>query len=192
MNKLKNYSIIILVSFLLISVGAWKLYEQKYKDEKADKERWIDNFNQVSDENNHNKQIILSEREFKKTLSDSLKDVLRQLKIKPKTVEKIVERSFTDKITGIKVVPVSFVAKNTWQINDSVGCLIYRATAYLKGDSLKVVRTYASYQNNSIDVLHRRERGKFIFWKTYYRNKFNLTTKTKCGEESSKTIEVQK
>ena len=192
MASLKNYTIIALLGLLLSLAGAYKLQHNKLVKEKADNERLSLNQERMLTDSLKNVEITLTQKEWLKQKSDSIKALEKANKIRPRTVIRYVERTLTDKITVPKIVPVSIVSKNTWQIKDSTGCYVWKGTAYLSGESLQVTRTLFIYKNTSQDLLHREKKGKFLFWDTYYKDRFTLTSKSECGSQTSKTINIIK
>ncbi len=190
MTRLKNYAIIALFVLLAALAFAYKLQREKLLNEKANNERLELNQSRLLSEKKQNIELNLTMKEWLKQKSDSIKAFEKANKIRPRTVIRYTERIFTDEITVPKLVPVSLVSKNTWEIKDSTGCFFWKGTAYLSGESLKVVRGYFSYENTTQELLHREKKGRFLFWDTYYKDRFTLTSKSGCGNELTKTINV--
>lgn len=196
MNNLKNWTILVLTVSVLSLAGAYKITKDKLREEKSDNARLSLNQERLlKQDKEKNIQIELTKKEFKdliKEKDDSLKLILYKLNIKPEKVIQYVDRTFSEKITAPKVIPLSLVSKNTWQLKDETPCMKYYATVFLIGDSLRFRRDLFSYENKTLEFLSREKKGKFLFWDTYYKNRYILTDTSRCGDTRSRTINVIK
>lgn len=190
MNKIKNYAIIVLTVFVLLLAWQYNSMRGKRDKERATAERWQGNF---MEQLRQNRTIVLTHKEWMKLKSDSITRLMDSLKIKPKTVTKYVEKIIIQKEIDTVLVEVVKIASGTYKLYDSGPCFVWSGIAtILTDDSLNVKRTGFSYQNNIVDVYHRKEKGRFLFWKTYYKNKIDMTSVPKCGTASTKTVEILK
>lgn len=193
MQKVKTYLIGILALFLLISIWQLNSFVDKYKAEKEAKERWQLNYMEQTKEARENKNIVLTQREFLSLKDRRISRLLDSLNIKPKIVVKYEEKTIIQKETDTVLVPVEKIATGTYKFNDSGPCFSYSGIATILGsDSLRIERNQFVYKNTVADLFYRRQKGKFIFWKTYYRNKIDRVSVPECGEASTTTIEVLK
>jgi hypothetical protein len=190
MNKLKNYSILVFVGFILILAVMNYFKDRKIERQNAEIFRLANNQNELLDQNNHHVDLILKKDEFIKNLDDSLKQALKELKIKPKTVVKVEERTVTIRDTIVKEVPVYVLKRDTWLISDSDKCFIWEGIASLTHDSLNVRRINFSYQNKTTDIFTATRPKKFLFIR-YGRKVITQTSQSKCGKETSRVITIK-
>lgn len=193
MQKVKNYSILILTVFVLILAWQWSSMKDSRDMERINKERWQGNYLEAVKLSNKNREYILTQNEFIRLKNERITRLLDSLNIKPKIVIKYEEKTIIQKETDTVLVPVEKIATGTYKFNDSGPCFSYSGVATIIGtDSLKIERNQFVYKNTVADLFYRRQKGKFIFWKTYYRNKIDRISVPECGEASTTTIEVLK
>lgn len=198
MNKIVKYIIGGLVVFLLIL--AWQGWRLGNKLEKArqDIERLKENQKQLLDEKNKNVVIIQTKDEFITTLTTTNDSLLKELKIRPRTVTKIVERIDKQIVKDTFLLEVTPYKDMSWKIKDSIKvdnfvCMRYEADAWLDGYNLEAQRTHYENYDKTIEVVHRRLKWKFLFIYVYERDKVDITSKSTCGKETqTKTVEVIK
>ncbi|HBI36890.1 MAG TPA: hypothetical protein DDY71_04545 [Spirochaetia bacterium] len=190
MSKVKA---IIIGSIILIffSMGVTiQVLSRKYRAEKADKERLWQNNLELSAKDRQYSKIIYSKDEFIQIQSDSLKQALNDLKIKPKEVIKIIYRTITDIDTIDREVFVDY-RKTHWMVSDTGKCFTWSAMAFLSDTTLKVTRTDFSYENQTTDYFYQSRPKKFLFIR-YGKKKVRQVTVPKCGNSTEKVIEILK
>ena len=193
MSKVKNYLLLIFIAFALILTWQYSAMKSSRDKERADKERWQSNYMEATKTARENKDIALTLKEFIKLKDDRISRLLDSLNIKPKIVIKYEEKTIIQKETDTVLVPVEKIATGTYKFNDSGPCFSYSGIATILGsDSLKIERNQFVYKNTTADLFYKRQKGKFIFWKTYYKNKIDRVSVPECGEASTTTIEVLK
>ena len=194
MKNVKNWSIIVLTVFVLIL--AWRVQNitEKRNQDRADKERWQSNYLEQT-------KIYLTQKEWLRLKNDTInllsartERLIDSLTLKPKTITKIVERVIIQKEIDTVIVEGTKIAKGTYMIYDSGPCFAWRGIASIfSEDSLSVKRTGFLYENNITEIeLNRKEKGKFLFWKTYYRNTADVKVIPECGSQVVKTISISK
>lgn len=190
MSKLKAIAIFI-IAIIFVAMGvSIQVLSRKYKAEKSNRERLWQNNIELTAENRQYTNLLYSRDEFIKTMTDSLKTALNALKIKPKTIEKIIYRTITDIDTVDKVVFVDY-RKTHWLVSDAGKCFTWSAMAFLSDTTLKVIRTDFSYQNGSVDYFYQSRAKKFLFIR-YGKKKIRQVTVPVCGSVYEKTIEIIK
>lgn len=192
MNTIKNWLIgagvaIIIAAFVTVNVQV-----KKIKKLKAENERVTNNVNQLMAANSDNVSLILKKDEFIGQLTDSTRNLLKSLKIAPKRVTEIIEKTVTIRDTVIKEVPVAIAGPDFWKISDHDKCFDWRADAMLINDSLKINRTFFDYHNKTIDVFSKKLVFKFLFIKFYSRKEITQNSVSECGESKQRTITVIK
>ena len=193
MSKVKNYLLLIFIAFALILTWQYSAMKSSRDKGRADKERWQSNYMEATKTARENKDIALTLKEFIKLKDDRISRLLDSLNIKPKIVIKYEEKTIIQKETDTLLVPVEKIATGTYKFNDSGPCFSYSGIATIIGsDSLKIERNQFVYKNTTADLFYKRQKGKFIFWKTYYKNKIDRVSVPECGEASTTTIEVLK
>lgn len=190
MSKIKLYLIIFAVLFLAGAVVTVNLQAKKIKAQKAEIERLDGNISYLTTKGKITDTFLATEKEFKQMYKDSLKTVLLALKIKPKTVTKVVTNYIYVHDTINKEVFVSVIGKNRWLVSDTGKCFTWSGIATLKNDSLNVVRTEYVSENKITDVFHGVR--KKILGLRIGRKEITQTRVNECGESFERIIEVIK
>lgn len=189
-SKVKNYGLIVLAVFCLILAWQVQVNIKKYKAEKANRERLWNNNMQLIGENRSQINLVYTQKEWIRKVSAKYDSVLNVLKIVPKQVTKIVEKTVTVTDTVEKRVPVFIAGQNFWKIKDSGPCFKWQADAFLKEDSLEINRTLFDYKNKTIDVFSRKLKCKFLFFKFYSRKEVVMQSVSECGDSYTKTVSI--
>lgn len=190
-NKTIKYIIGILIVFLLILAWQFNSIHKKYLQEKADRERLEENVRQLSAQNAQQTILILTQKELTgKYLAqrDSLADVL---KIRPKTITRIVEKIIVDIDTTDKPVDVNPVENNLWLVADSDKCWLWEGIALLKNEDLDITRTYFDYHNSVTDIFWSERPKKFLFIR-YGKKQFYQKSLPECGKVITREIQIIK
>ena len=192
--KIKTIIIAVII-LIFFSMGvSIRILSNKYHNERADKERWQGNY---IDQTN----IILRQKEFLKLKNDTINllsartvRLIDSLKIKPKTITKIVERVIIQKETDTVLIEVDKIATGTYKISDRGRCYVWQGVASILGpDSLKVLKTAFKYENNITEIsVNRKLKGKFLFWKIYDRKKGDVFIVPECGDVMVKEVNILK
>lgn len=197
MSKIKAIIIGVIV-LLFFSMGVTiQVLSRKYKAEKADRERLWQNNLALTAQNMQYTKLLFTKDEFIQQMSDTLKKALNDLKIKPKTITKIVERTITDRVVDTVEVEVEVnpIADLSWSIQDTAKCWTWKAELEMIDNYPEIHRTYFEYENKTTDYFYktkvRDENRKFLFW--HLKKKvIKQVTVPKCGEATEKTIEIIK
>ncbi|NLH62241.1 MAG: hypothetical protein GX452_12655 [Ignavibacteriales bacterium] len=190
----KIYIYLIGALLIMLALLAWQNshLHKLYIREKIDRERLFENNLQLFSENRRQTELIYTKDEFLKIMSDSLKKTLRDLKIKPKTVTQIIEKTIIQELHDTIIVPVKVIGKNWWEIKDTGPCFLWQGEARLFGDSLAVDRTDFIYQNKTTDYYYRKLKGRFLFLKFYSRNEIEHKTVSDCGDTIERVVRVER
>ena len=192
MQKVKNYSLLILTVFVLILAWQWSSMKDSRDKERADKERWQSNYMEATKTARENKDIALTLKEFIKLKDDRISRLLDSLNIKPKIVTKYEIQTIIQRETDTIEVEVFKIGAGTYKINDSGPCYTWTGFAILSQDSLNVKREAFTYNNIIQDLYYRKQKGRFLFWKTYYKDKIDHISIPKCGVSSTNTVEIRR
>lgn len=189
---MKTKLIILIAVIILIGslASGLQIFYKKYQSEKANRERLFNNNIQLMAEKRHQLALIYTKDEFIEVISDSLRNALDELKIKPKEVTKIIYRTITDIDTVDRPVYVDY-RKTHWMIADTGQCFTWSGMAFLSDTILKVTRINFNYLNNSVDYFYQSRPKKFLFIR-YGKKKIRQVNIPECGFISEKTIEIIK
>ena len=191
MQKVKNYSILILTVFVLILAWQWSSMKDSRDMERINKERWQGNYLEAVKLSNKNREYILTQNEFIRLKNERITRLLDSLNIKPKIVIKYEEKTIIQKETDTVLVPVEKIGAGTYNITDSGPCFVWSGkVSILSEDSLKVARNRFEYNNTVEDLYYRKQKGRFLFWKTYFKHKVDHVSVPKCGVSSTNTIDI--
>lgn len=192
--KLKNYLIAAAVVFLIVSVVAANYYYKKYVFEKAEKERLRENQEQLLAENTDYKLIKQSVDEFKKTMSIKVDSILAAEKIKPRRVERIIERHYVYRDTSYQSHapdPVVAGQDTVYPFEDNKDCFTVKGFMQVRDLRPLVTITDRLFENKSIDIAYIEREKKFL-WFRVGKWKGRLKTSNTCGETTTKEIEIIK
>lgn len=192
--KLKNYLIAAAVVFLIAAVVAANYYYSKYVFEKAEKERLRENQEQLLAENTDYKLIKQSLDEFKTTMSVKVDSILTAEKIRPKRVERIIERHYVYRDTSYQAQapePVVAGRDTIYPFVDIKDC--FTVTGFLQVKALQPLVTITArlFENSSTDIAYIEREKKFLWWRIG-KWKGRLKTINTCGETTTKEIEIVK
>lgn len=191
MSKVKA---IIFGVLVLLFFGMGVAIQQLAKSNKANKDRgdrlWNNILNYKADSAQYLYEIY-TQKEFTRVISDSLRDALDSLKIRPKEVQKIIYRYITDIDTVEKPVYVYPEIKNNWLITDTGQCFVWKAKAILTDTTLNVKRTEFSYHNSTTDYYYVVRPHKFLCFR-WGKKQIKRVAVPKCGTASESIIEVIK
>ena len=190
MSKLKAITIFA-VAIIFVAMGvSIQILSKNLKQERADKKRLWHNNMELSSSNWQYQKLIYTRDEFIKVQDAKLKQALDSLKIKPKSVEKIVYRTITEKDTVVREIPVLQIANKQWQFVDTGACYIYKGVISYIDDSIHVKKTDFSYDNGTQQFFYGQRPHKFLFFK-WGKREVNQITVPKCGTVSERVIEIQ-
>lgn len=135
----------------------------------------------------HYTLLNLTQKEALNASSLKIDSISAILKIKPKTIERIIYKTIIQHDTILKPVEVEKIGVNIWKLKDADKCFTWQGIATLFKDSLSLSRTRFDYQNQVIDAFWKNRRfWIFSKWKYYQES---LPT---CGESFTKEILIKK
>lgn len=194
LNKLKTYLIAGLLVLLLAAAGSATVYQQKYKKQKEERERLEENQAQLLKEKADYTLIKQSIEEFKETISARVDSALRANRIKPKQVERIVERHYYYRDTSyITHVPEPVVVNDVtiYPFTDIKDCFTIKGFMELRDSRPAVTITERKFENNSVDIAFIEREKRFLGIR-FGKWKGRLKTINKCGETTTKEIQIIK
>lgn len=192
MTKLKAIAIFI-IAIIFVAMGvSIQILSKNLKQERADKERLWSNNMELSSANWQYQKLVYTRDEFIKIQDAKLKQALDSLKIKPKSIEKIVYRTITEKDTVVKEVPVYLLTKDKWFVSDTGKCFTWSGVVtVLSDDSINVKRTGFYYQNETTDYFYQERKHKFLGIR-FGKKQVKQVTVPKCGTATERVIEIIK
>lgn len=191
MSKIVKYIIGGLVLFLLIL--AYQNWRQAAKIERQIAEilRLQKNQEQLIAENQHQTNLILTQKEVTGKVKRERDSLAKALKIRPKQIIKYVDRIVKD--THIDTVSVMVTPYDgvSWKLTDADECMIWEGDAKLDGLNLGVERTKFEYTNKIVETYYWTQ--KRLLWliplekKQYYQD-----VKQTCGESYINSVEIKR
>lgn len=173
----------ILVILLLCSI--WYGYDQR-----KEKLRWKNNFE--TSEIDHARELELTKEELKDYYGDSIKELRRQLGIKPKQVDRIIKVRYDVHDTALIHL---FTRDSVFIITDTTKFLIEKSCFTLTGYLFKKdMFVDINWRDRGTLVLYWKRPKKFLFieyGKKQYRAKF-YSECSKSEQEITKNIRIQK
>lgn len=187
MSKFKLYAIIAGV-VLFFGMGATiKILIARDKAQKSDIARLESNWvNEIA-----NKQkvvnLLVKEKELTRAQRKAVDSLAKELKIKPKNIERVIYIDVITKDTVKMPVPVYITAPNEYLLKDSSKCFKYASKLILKDNVIKAERQYFEYNNQTTEVFYKIRPYKFLFihfGKWQYKQQISST----CGDVQEKSI----
>ena len=185
--NIKYYLIGAGILFVLGLIVTVKIQSNAIQKRNANITRLELNYNSLMDDNNFQTDLVLKKNEVIGQIKRERDSLAKELKIKPKQVEKIITVTNSIHDTVKIAVPAKIIGKNEWNIRDSSECLKIAYDAKLQGDSLIVKRELLEYNNQTVETFYRVRPHKFLFihfGKWIYKEKID----SKCGETSEKNV----
>lgn len=185
--KLKSILIIAGVVLLVVFAVWFNALIKENKKLKANNIRLENNQIALLEREKHYTLLNLTQKEALNASSLKIDSLSTLLKIKPKTIERIIYKTIIQRDTTIKTVEVEKAGMNVWKIKDVDKCFTWQGVATLLKDSLSLSRTKFDYLNETIDTFWRTRRfWIFSKWKNYQQS---VST---CGESFTKEILIKK
>lgn len=156
--KIKTILIGSAIVFVIILFATISIQIEKIKKQKAEIIRLGENNYQLLADRNNNMTLYLKEKEVTGRLKHERDSMAEALKIKPKTINRIVYIDNYIHDTVKISVPVERLGKNEWMLRDSTKCLKYASKLILKGDSLTAQRQLFEYTNRTTEIYYRKAR----------------------------------
>ena len=194
MNQLKTYAIIGLAILLLAAAGSAALLQKKYQKEKANKERLEENQRQLLKEKADFVLLKQTIEEFKQTISAKVDSVIKAEKIKPKNVERIIERHFFYRDTSYHTYtpgPVVVGDATVYPFTDIKDCFTVKGFMEIVDKMPAVTITDRRFDNVSTDIAYIEREKKFLGIR-FGKFRGRLKTINQCGSTTTKEIEVIK
>jgi hypothetical protein len=195
MPKIKLY-IYIAVAGLIMGLSVTLYFERKGRiREKADRIRLQENQRQLMLQDSLKfVHLVQSFDEFKKAISPKIDSILKAGKIKPKQVTNIVEKHYFYRDTSYQAhtpAPVETDKGTIFPFTDIKDC--FRIDGFMTIDKQQpsLMITKRQFENTSIDIAYV-EREKHIWFIRYGKWKARLKQVNKCGESTTKEIEIIK
>ncbi len=190
MSKVKAIIVGIIILFVFsLMLSVYFLTESNRKKDIEIARMAFNNF-QLMQDNQDQTVLYLKQKEVSGQLKAERDSIAEALKIKPKTIEKIVYRTITEKDTLVQNVFVDY-RKTHWMIQDTGKCFVWQAMAFLSDTTLKVTRTEFTYQNKITETYYRKKPKKFLFIRYGKWENFVQIT-PECGQVTIKTFNFEK
>jgi hypothetical protein len=187
-SKIKNYLIGAVIIFLISSVVAVNIQHKAIVRLRAEKIRLTENIGQLLDENADYQVLTLTQKEAFKAASLKIDSISHLLKIKPRTIERIVYQTVIQHDTTIKYVPVVQINDTLWKFADVGNCFVYKGEVLLTDKELSVKRTDFTYHNEIISTYFWK-RPFWIFGKKKY---FQEATTTCNAKVTTREVIIKK
>ncbi len=131
--------------------------------------------------------LLLREKEVTGRLKRERDSLAKVAGIRPKNIIRLQYTTVQLSLTHPQPVTVKPSGKNTWQINDSTNCFVWRGSALLEGDSLRVNRLLFRYDAKVNSMYYKKRPHKFlgIPWGRFI---FTEVSSSDCGSVQVKQI----
>ena len=154
-KKIKYYLIGIAVLFLISTIVIVNIQSQIIKKRNAEIVRIGNNNYQLMADNRNITNLNLVEKEVNGRLKIERDSLAASLKIKPKSIEKIISIDNSTHDTVKVPVSANIIGPDKWRIADKGDCFKWQGNAFKQGDSLKIQRTLFEYSNRTIQVFYK-------------------------------------
>jgi hypothetical protein len=159
---------------------------------RAKNDRLNENIGSLLDDNVNQTALILSKDEVIGQIKRERDSIAKELKIKPKQVDKIVTEYITVRDTVETLIPVDVVNDTTWTFVDQINaCTLYQGEVSVSGNSLQVKRLLFQEDNELTTAYYRVRPHKFWFFKWgKWINKVQIVPK--CGTVKTESFQFLK
>lgn len=194
--KIYIYAGIIL---LIMSLAAWGTYtRQQLIKSRAENIRYRYNQQQLLDQVNAYKILTVTRDELIASMTREQDSLLHELKIKPKQVDRIVERwHYSVDTTGRTKLMASndslrFIIENNlgrdYPFLDKEGCFVFGGSVSV-GDGLRLSVDRREYLNRSTEIAYveRENRFWFVRWGPW---RAKIYVDNECGSDTVKELTV--
>jgi hypothetical protein len=181
---MKTKLIITIVALIVVIVFMFRWVNEVKTELKIQS----DNVKALLAENTRRTTLILTYEQAKRITSLKLDSLSKALAVKPRTIEKTIEKEVIIRDTISKEVPVYHVAKGQWKIEDVDKCFSWSGTATLT-DSMRIQRTGFDYHNKTTDI-YFWERSKKFWFIRYGKKITKVKSSSECGESYTREIEI--
>jgi hypothetical protein len=187
MNRQKLILIGVIVVLFFGMVATITIQNGILKKERAEKLRWQVNYNEIAVDRDNYISLNLTIKEALKARDLKIDSISTLLRIKPKTIERIIYKEIIQHDTIREEIPVQIITQNSWRFTDVGDCYVYKGEVFYTGDTIHVERVGFTYQNEVIDTFFKF-RKHWIFSKWQYLQKSVST----CGESKTRDIKILK
>lgn len=197
-TKLYIYAAILIIVLSLVSWGT--LTRKQLIKARAENIRYQYNQQQLLDKVNEYKRIVVTREELISSLTREQDSLMRELKIKPKQVERIVERWHysVDTTQKAQLLASNDSLKRIIEDNlsqrypflDQAGCFIFGGSVAID-QGLRLEVTRREYTNRSTEIAYLEREKKFLFIR-YGPWRGKLFVDNECGEDQVKELTVVK
>lgn len=198
--KLKQY-IYIGIALLIFGLAVWgNEMRRAYVRERAKSERLANNQKQLLLEVNNYMRLTLTQKEMLASITIEQDSLIRLLKIKPKQIERIVQRVHIEIDTTGKG---QLLASNdslykviregvdrSYPFFDHEGCFTFAGKVVIS-DGLTLEVTRREYKNRATEIAYIEREKKFLFIH-YGKWQGKLFVSNECGEDIVKEVDVIK
>ena len=197
---LKQY-IYIGIAFLIFGLSVWgREMRRGYLRERAKSERLAYNQKQLLLEVNNYMRLTLTQKEMLANITIEQDSLIRLLKLKPKQIERIVERVHVEIDTTGRVQLLAsndslqkVIRENlerSYPFLDHEGCFTFAGNVKIS-DGLNLEVTRREYRNTATEIAYIEREKKFLFIH-FGKWQGKLFVKNECGEDIVKEVDVIK
>ncbi len=190
MKNIRLYLFLFLVlSIILLSAG-YNSRGKKIDRLNSENDRKDSNIENLLSENRQITSEVYRQKEVAGRVKRERDSIARELKVKPKQIEKIVTITNTVHDTVPKLIPVTIKGKNEWSFKDSTKCLKIVYNAKLMNDSLIVKRILLDDNNKTTQVFYKK--ASHIWFIRTGKWKYFQKIESTCGETTINTVQFIK
>jgi len=189
------------VAALIIGLGVWgNLMRKAYLRQSASNVRLTNNQEQLLDQVNNYMRLTLTQKEMLASITVEQDSLISLLKIKPKQIERIVERIHIEidttgrtqllasKDSLLQVIRAKL--DKDYPFVDNEGCFTFAGNVKVS-DGLSLEVTRREYLNRSTEIAYIEREKKFLFIR-YGKWQGKLFVDNECGSDLIKELDIIK
>jgi len=189
------------VVLLILGLAGWGSHTQKkLREARAENTRYQANQQQLLDQVNEYKRITVRKSELIESLTRDQDSLIKALRIKPKFIERIVERTHyaEDTTRTGKLLATADSLRRIIQTNqtreypfvDQTECFLFEGAVTIdRGLNLEVTRR--EYLNHSTEIAYIERTKRFLFIR-YGPWRAKLYIRNECGDDQVKELTLVK
>lgn len=179
------------IAILIIALAAWgSITHKKLVRARADNIRYEYNQQQLLDQAERYKRLAVTRAQLLEGMTVRQDSLIRALKIKPKQIERVVERHHYHIDTVPEIVYIAALKEGDYPFIDKSTCFTFGGSIKVT-DSLQLTVDRREYHNRTTEIAYL-EREKKILFIRYGPWRAKLHIDNECGEDLVKELTVVK
>lgn len=189
------------IALLILGLAGWgSITQKRLREAREENTRYQANQQQLLDQVNEYKRITVRKSELIQSLTRDQDSLIKALRIKPKFIDRIVERTHfaEDTLKTGKLLATADSLRRIIETNqarqypfvDQTECFLFEGAVIIdQGLNLEVTRR--EYTNHSTEIAYIERSKKFLFIK-YGPWRAKLFIRNECGDDQVKELTLVK